>query len=79
MQLTETYRPKNFGAFVGQGKAVARIRAILGLSHFDRGTFLFVGPSGSGKTSMAHVVASHLECDPIMATMVIKGADCNID
>ena len=79
MQLTEKYRPQDFGGFVGQDKAVSRIRAILGLAHFDRGTFLFVGPSGGGKTSMAHVVARHLRCDPIMATMEIKGADCNID
>ncbi len=79
MQLTEKFRPRDFGAFVGQDKAVARIRAILGLSHFDRGTFLLTGPSGSGKTSMAHVVARHLQCDPIMATMETKGADCNID
>lgn len=77
--MTETYRPKDFGAFVGQDKAVARIRAILGLSHFDRGTFLLTGPSGSGKTSMAHVVAHHLRCDPIMATMELKGQDTTVD
>ena len=79
MQLSEKYRPQTFTEFVGQDKSVARIRAILSLSHFDRGAFLFTGPSGSGKTSMAHVVAQHLGCDPIMATMEIKGQDCTVD
>ena len=34
-----------------------RVKAILGLSSFDRGAFLFTGPSGSGKTSLAYVLA----------------------
>ena len=79
MQLTEKYRPQDFGAFIGQSKAVARVKAILGLAHFDRGAFLLTGPSATGKTSMAHVIARHLECDPIMATMEVKGQDCNVD
>ena len=50
MQLTERHRPKAFDEFIGQDKAVVRVKAILGLPSFDRGAFLLTGPSGSGKT-----------------------------
>ena len=51
---------KTFADFVSQEKPIARVRAILGLSTFDRGSFLLTGPSGSGKTSLAYVVANAL-------------------
>ncbi len=78
MQLSEKYRPGSFDGFVSQDKAVARVRAILGLPSFDRGAFLLTGPSGSGKTSMAHVIAKHLGCDDMMTMTEIKGQDCTV-
>ncbi len=79
MQLHERYRPVAFDEFIGQGKAVARVKAILGLSSFDRGAFLFTGPSGGGKTSLACVVASHLRATDMMTMIEIKGQDCTVD
>ena len=79
MQLTEQYRPRAFGDFIGQDKAVVRVKAILGLASFDRGAFLLTGPSGSGKTSMAYVMANHLGCRDIMVRTEIKGQDCSVD
>ena len=79
MQLSEKYRPTQFADFIGQGKAVARVRAILGLSSFDRGALRMVGPSGSGKTSLAYVVADQLNCRDIFARNEIKGQDCSVD
>ena len=58
MQLFEQYRPKTWTDFVGQDKAIMRIRAIASRPGFDRGAFLFQGPSGSGKTSAALVLAA---------------------
>ena len=51
--LHEKYRPTEFDQFIGQVKAVTRIKAILGLPSFTGGAFLLHGPSGSGKTSLA--------------------------
>lgn len=78
MMLSETHRPTAFADFIGQDKAVTRVKAILGLPSFDRGAFLLTGPSGSGKTSMARVVARHLGCDQ-WSTVEIKGQDCSVD
>ena len=60
MQLFETHRPKTWGEFIGQDRAITRIRAIASRPGFDRGAFLLQGPSGSGKTSAATVLASGL-------------------
>ena len=76
--LSERYRPTDWTDFIGQDKAVTRVKAILGLPSFDRGAFLLTGASGSGKTSMARVVARHLGCDN-WATHEIKGQDCSVD
>jgi DNA polymerase-3 subunit gamma/tau len=76
--LSERYRPKTWADFVSQDKAVRTLRAILGLSTFDRGAFLLTGPSGSGKTSLAKVIASELGCDE-WSTIEIKGQDCSVE
>lgn len=78
MQLSERYRPTTFAEFVSQDKAIARVRAILGLSTFDRGAFLLTGPSGAGKTSLAGVIAKALGCDA-WAVAEIKGQDCSVE
>ena len=79
MQLSERYRPATFDALIGQDKALARVRAVLGLSSFDRGAFALVGPSGSGKTSLGMIVADHLGCRDMFDRVEIKGQDCTVD
>lgn len=78
MQLSEKYRPRDWPSFIGQDRAIARLRAILGLESFDRGAFLLTRPSGSGKTSAANVIASELGCDLFWSVKEIKGQDCSI-
>lgn len=78
MQLSEQYRPAEWSEFVGQEKSIARIRAIMGLSYFDRGAFLLQGPSGCGKTSAAHAMARAMDVHEI-AKLEIKGQDCSVD
>lgn len=78
MQLSETYRPTQFADFIGQDKAIARVKAMLGLPSFDRGAFLLTGPSGSGKSSLGYVMADTLGCTDIMTRTEIKGQDCSV-
>jgi DNA polymerase-3 subunit gamma/tau len=77
--LHEKYRPTEFDQFIGQDKAVARIKAILGSPSFTGGAFLFHGPSASGKTSLARVIATHVGCLDCMSLSEIKGQDCTVD
>lgn len=77
--LHEKYRPTEFDEFIGQDKAVARIKAILRLPSFTGGAFLLHGPSGSGKTSLARAIATHVGCLDIMSLSEIKGQDCTVD
>jgi DNA polymerase-3 subunit gamma/tau len=76
--LSERYRPKTWADFVSQDKAVRTLRAVLGLSTFDRGAFLLTGPSGSGKTSLAWMVARHLGAAD-WVVQEIKGQDCSVE
>ena len=78
MQLFEQYRPKTWTDFVGQDKAITRIRAIASRPGFDRGAFLFQGPSGSGKTSAALVLASELGTMDVHIEFV-PSQECNIE
>jgi len=78
MQLFEQHRPKAWSEFVGQDKAITRIRATVSRSGFDRGAFLFQGPSGSGKTSAALVVAS--ECGAAdFHIEFVRSQECNVE
>ena len=77
--MHEKYRPTEFDQFIGQDKAVARIKAILGLPSFTGGAFLLHGPSGSGKTSLARAIAKHVGCLDCMSLLEIKGQDGTVD
>ncbi len=77
--LHEKYRPTEFDQFIGQIKAVTRVKAILGLPSFTGGAFLLHGPSGCGKTSLARTIATHVGCLDCMSLTEIKGQDCSVD
>jgi DNA polymerase-3 subunit gamma/tau len=78
MQLFEQHRPKAWGEFVGQDKAITKIRAVISRPGFDRGALLFQGPSGSGKTSAALVVAR--ECGAAdFHTEFVRSQECSIE
>lgn len=77
--LHERYRPTTFDDFIGQDKALARVRAILGLPSFTGGAFLLHGPSASGKTSLARVIARHFGCTDCMSALEVKGQDCTLE
>lgn len=77
--LHEKYRPGSFDDFIGQDKAIARVKAILGLPTFTGGAFLLHGPSASGKTSLARVIARHFGCTDCMTLTEIRGQDCTLD
>ena len=77
--LHEKYRPESFGDFIGQDKAIARVKAILSSPNFTGGSFLLHGPSASGKTSLARVIARHFGCTDCMSLIEVKGQDCTLD
>ena len=74
--LYERYRPKTWSDLVGQPKAVALVRRILGAPGFDRGAFWIEAGgahnSGIGKTCLARLIAGEL-ADPFF-TVQLSGA-----
>jgi DNA polymerase-3 subunit gamma/tau len=75
--LAEQYRPRNFDAFVGQDKAVQRVRRLIERPGFDGDIFWIVGPSGTGKTTLAWLIARQFASDTYIAE--IDGEACTID
>ena len=77
MRLAERYRPRTFEQFIGQDKAVARLRRVTERPDFDGDAFWIVGPSGTGKTSLAWILArtfARADCDVIE----LDGEACTI-
>lgn len=58
--LHEQYRPKTWAEYVGNSKAVASVRRIIGRPGYAGGAFWIDGPSGIGKTSLAWLAAREL-------------------
>lgn len=75
--LAEQYRPTDFDAFIGQEKAIDRLRRILARPGFDGDAFWIVGPSGTGKTSLAWIIARRYATD--LYIQEIDGEACTID
>ncbi|MCD6364476.1 MAG: AAA family ATPase [Planctomycetes bacterium] len=78
MQLTEKYRPQRLSQIVGQDKAVATIRRLIGRKGWDRDALWIEGPTGTGKTAMARAVANELGCDQ-WTVEEIDGQKCSVD
>lgn len=57
MRLQHKYQPQSWAQFVGQDKAIRRLRRIVDRESFTGDAFWVSGPSGTGKTSMAWIVA----------------------
>jgi len=67
MQLCERYRPKSWEQFIGQDKAVAKVKAIIGDKDFCEGAgeaLWISGPTGTGKTTMAQLIARQVGVEP---------------
>jgi replication-associated recombination protein RarA len=62
MNLAEKYRPKTFGAVIGQEKAVSRLQAACKTGATGK-AFWIAGPSGTGKTTLARIIAGQVATD----------------
>jgi len=81
MQICERYRPRTWPEFIGQGKVVQRIRALIGREGFGEGggdALLFAGPTGTGKTTLARIIAAELGCGP-WAVTELDGDKCSVE
>ena len=77
MRLTEKYRPASWDEFIGQEKAVSKVRRIIDRPGLDGDSFWIVGPSGVGKTSMAWIIARQF-ADPLDIAE-LDGEACTVD
>ncbi len=77
MMLHERYRPTTWADFVGQDKAVNRVRRIVDRDGFTGDAFWIAGPSGTGKTSLAWILARQF-CTDLNITE-LDGEACTVD
>jgi len=81
LQLSERYRPTEWGQFIGQEKLVRRVRAVVGREGFGDGggdSLLFAGPTGTGKTTLARMIAAELGCGK-WAVTELDGDKCSVE
>lgn len=75
--LYNLYRPKSFGAVIGQAAVVKSLQGVLKADSAH--TFILAGPSGVGKTTLARISARYLRCEPAdiyeIAAAVRTGVD----
>lgn len=77
MKLADKYRPASWAEFIGQDKAVSKVRRIIDRPGFEGDSFWIVGPSGVGKTSMAWIIARQF-ADPF-DIVELDGEACTVD
>lgn len=75
--LHEQYRPQTWDDFIGQEKAVQRVRRIIDRRKFDGDAFWLAGPSGTGKTTLAWLIARQF-CDDLDINE-LDGEACTVD
>ena len=78
MMLHRKYQPKLWAEFVGQERAVTRLRRIIDRPQFDGDAFWVVGPSGTGKTTAAWIIARQFATTDIDITE-LDGESCTVD
>ena len=78
MMLHRKYQPQAWEDFVGQDKAVTRLRRIIDRPQFDGDAFWIVGPSGTGKTTAAWIIARQFAKADINI-MELDGESCTVD
>lgn len=78
MRLIDTYRPRAFDEFVGNAKAVERVRSLINRPNFSGDAFWIVGPSGCGKTSLAHCICNALTVHS-SERYELDGDACSVD
>ncbi|MCC7508383.1 MAG: AAA family ATPase [Planctomycetes bacterium] len=79
MPLFEDYRPKSWNDFIGNDKAVSRVRAVLNRAKQTGKAFaLWIdGASGTGKTTLAKLAAAELDADQQMDVVELDGDKCD--
>lgn len=78
MMLHRKYQPQTWDEFVGQDKAVTRLRRIIDRPQFDGDSFWIVGPSGTGKTTAAWIIARQFAKVDI-DIVELDGESCTVD
>lgn len=76
--MHQRYRPRDFETFVGQDKALGKLRRLIDRPDFAGDAFWIVGPSGTGKTTIAWIIARRFarsEADILR----LDGEACTID
>ena len=61
MPLQTTYRPNDFGSFIGNKDIVESLEVALDREDSPQ-SFLFTGLAGGGKTTMANILKNYFEC-----------------
>ncbi len=79
MSLFEDYRPATWAEFIGNDKAVSRVRAIVSRARASGKPFsLWLdGASGTGKTCAAKLVSRELEADAFYGIRELDGDKCD--
>ncbi len=79
MSLFEDYRPSTWAEFVGNEKAVSRVRSIVSRAKTTGKSFALWldGPSGSGKTTACKLAAQELGADAFYGIRELDGDKCD--
>ncbi len=77
MNIQHKHRPETFDQFIGQEKAIRRLRRVVDRDGFDGDAFWIAGPTGTGKTSLAWIIARQF-CDPF-DIIELDGQACTIE